>query len=57
MVGSMNQCIHNIDLLQWMLGGDVKISSEIDNFIRDIETEDFGAIPNRFKNRAVGIVG
>ncbi len=20
----MNQCAHNIDLLQWMLGGDVK---------------------------------
>lgn len=53
----MNQCIHNIDLLQWMLGGDVeRISSEIDNFIRDIETEDFGAILLRFKNGAVGIV-
>ena len=53
----MNQCIHNIDLLQWMLGGDVeRISSEIDTFIRDIETEDFGAILIRFKNGAVGIV-
>ena len=51
------QCIHNIDLLQWMLGGDVeRISSEIDTFIRDIETEDFGAILIRFKNGAVGIV-
>lgn len=53
----MNQCIHNIDLLQWMLGGKVeRLCSEIDTFIRDIETEDFGAILMRFKNGAIGIV-
>lgn len=53
----MNQCIHNIDLLQWMMGGEVeRLSSETDTFIRNIETEDFGAILMRFKNGAVGIV-
>lgn len=53
----MNQCIHNIDLLQWMMGGEVeKLSSETDTFIRNIETEDFGAMLMRFKNGAVGIV-
>lgn len=53
----MNQCIHNIDLLQWMMGGEVeKLSSETDTFTRDIETEDFGAMLIRFKNGAVGIV-
>ena len=53
----MNQCIHNIDLLQWLMGGEVeRLYSETDNFIRDIETEDFGAILMRFKNGAVGIV-
>mgnify|MGYP000912651903 CR=1 FL=1 len=53
----MNQCIHNIDLLQWLLGGEVeRLYSETDTFIRDIETEDFGAILMRFKNGAVGIV-
>lgn len=53
----MNQCIHNIDLLQWLLGGEVeRIYAESDTFIRDIETEDFGAILIRFKNGAVGIV-
>jgi len=46
----MNQCIHNIDLLQWMLGGEIeRLYSETDTFIRDIETEDFGAILMRFK--------
>lgn len=53
----MNQCIHNIDLLQWMMGGEVeRLSSEMDTFIRNIETEDFGAILMRFKNGAIGIV-
>ncbi len=53
----MNQCIHNIDLLQWMMGGEIeRISSEIDTFIRNIETEDFGAMLIRFKNGAVGVV-
>lgn len=53
----MNQCIHNIDLLQWMMGGQVeRLFSETDTFIRNIETEDFGAMLIRFKNGAVGIV-
>lgn len=53
----MNQCIHNIDLLQWMLGGEVDtVYAQCDTFIRDIEGEDFGAIIIRFKNGAIGIV-
>ena len=53
----MNQCIHNIDLLQWMLDGEIeRLCSETDTFIRNIETEDFGAVLMRFKNGAVGIV-
>jgi UDP-N-acetyl-2-amino-2-deoxyglucuronate dehydrogenase len=53
----LNQCIHNIDLLQWMMGGEVKrIYSETDTFIKNIETEDFGAILMRFRNGAIGIV-
>jgi predicted dehydrogenase len=53
----MNQCIHNIDLLQWMIGSEVeRIHAERDTFLRDIEMEDFGAILIRFKNGAIGIV-
>ena len=53
----MNQCIHNIDLLQWMMGGEIeRVHSEVDTFIRKIETEDFGAMLIRFKNGAVGVV-
>ncbi len=53
----MNQCIHNIDLLQWLMGGEIdRQYAETDTFVRNIETEDFGAILMRFKNGAVGIV-
>ena len=53
----LNQCIHNIDLLQWMMGGEVqRIYSELDTFMKNIETEDFGAILMRFKNGSIGIV-
>lgn len=53
----MNQCIHNIDLLQWMIGSEVeRVYAETDTFLRDIEMEDFGAILIRFKNGAIGIV-
>lgn len=53
----MNQCIHNIDLLQWSLGGEPDtIMAMTGNYLRDIEAEDFGSILIRFKNGAIGIV-
>lgn len=53
----MNQCIHNIDLLQWMLGGEVdSVYAQCGTFLRDIEGEDFGAIIVRFKNGAIGVI-
>ena len=54
----MNQCAHNIDLLQWMLGGDVQeIFAMTENYNHPyIETEDFGAAIVRFKNGSIGII-
>ncbi|MFU0823627.1 Gfo/Idh/MocA family protein [Clostridium sp.] len=53
----MNQCIHNIDLLQWMMGGEIDtVYAQCDTFLRDIEAEDFGAVLIRFKNGAIGII-
>lgn len=53
----MNQCIHDIDLLQWMMGGEVEsVYAQTGNYLRDIAGEDFGAIIVRFKNGAVGII-
>ena len=54
----MNQCAHNIDLLQWMLGGEVQeIFAMTENYNHSyIETEDFGAAIIRFKNGSIGII-
>lgn len=53
----MNQCIHNIDLLNWMLGGDVdSVYAQTANFVRDIDGEDYGAIIIRYKSGKIGIV-
>lgn len=53
----MNQCIHNIDLMQWMIGSEVeRVYAECDTYRNNIEGEDFGAILVRFKNGAIGII-
>jgi len=53
----MNQCIHSIDLLQWMLGGDAKsITAMTRRVMRPIEAEDFGAALVRFGSGAIGII-
>lgn len=53
----MNQCIHNIDLLQWMMNSEVDtVYAQCDTFLRDIDAEDFGAIMIRFKNGSIGVI-
>lgn len=53
----MNQCIHNIDLLQWMMNSDVvRVHAERGTYMRPIEMEDFGALLLRFESGAIGIV-
>lgn len=52
----MNQCIHNIDLLQWMMGPVDHVYAQTDTFLRNIEGEDTGVAVLRFKNGALGII-
>lgn len=54
----MNQCIHNIDLLQWMLGGQPEtVQAMLGNFMHPyIEAEDYGAVQIRFAGGAIGNV-
>lgn len=52
----MNQGIHNIDLLQWMMGPVERLYAETDTFLRNIEAEDMGAAVLRFKSGAIGII-
>lgn len=54
----MNQCIHNIDLLNWMLGEEpVEVIAMTDNLNHSyIEAEDMGLAIIRYKNGAYGVV-
>ncbi len=54
----MNQCIHNIDLLRWMMGDDIEcVVGMTDRLKHDyIEAEDLGIAIVKFKNGAYGIV-
>ena len=54
----MNQCIHNIDLLRWMMGDEIdEVCAYTDNLNHDyIEAEDLGMAILKFKNGSYGII-
>ena len=54
----MNQCIHNIDLLRWMMGDEiVEVVGMTDRLKHDyIEAEDMGIALVRFMNGSYGII-
>ncbi len=54
----MNQCIHNIDLLRWMMGDQVtEVMAYTDNLRHDyIEAEDLGMALVRFSNGSYGLI-
>ena len=54
----MNQCIHNIDLLRWMMGNEIdEVFAYTDNLAHSfIEAEDLGIALIKFKNGSYGIV-
>ena len=54
----MNQCIHNIDLLRWMMGDEIaEVVGMTDRLCHEfIEAEDLGLALIRFENGSYGIV-
>ena len=54
----MNQCIHNIDLLRWMMGDEIEMVYGMTDRLAHpyIEAEDFGIAIIKFKNGSYGIV-
>lgn len=54
----MNQCIHDIDLLRWMMGDEIEyVYGMTDRLLHPyIEAEDLGLAVIKFKNGAYGIV-
>ncbi len=52
----MNQSIHNIDLLQWMMGPVESVFGYTATNLRKIECEDVGVAILKFKNGALGVI-
>jgi UDP-N-acetyl-2-amino-2-deoxyglucuronate dehydrogenase len=52
----MNQSIHNIDLLQWMMGPVESVFGYTATNLRKIECEDLGIAVLKFKNGALGVI-
>lgn len=54
----MNQCIHNIDLLRWMMGSDIdEVVGMTDRLNHNyIEAEDMGLALIKFKNGSYGVI-
>ncbi len=54
----MNQCIHDIDLLRWMMGDEIdEVFAYTDRQLHDyLEAEDLGLALIRFKNGSYGVI-
>lgn len=54
----MNQCIHGIDLLRWMMGDEVEevYGQTAQRFHNYLECEDIGMAVVKFKNGAIGTI-
>jgi len=52
----MNQAIHAIDRLQWLMGGVESVTALTDTLARDLECEDTAAVSLRFENGALGTI-
>lgn len=52
----MNQAIHTVDLLQWLMGGVASVAAHTATLSHDIETEDTASASFRFRNGALGSI-
>ncbi len=52
----INQSIHTIDLLQWIMGSVKSVSGKIGTFTHRIEGEDLGLALLTFENGAMGVI-
>lgn len=54
----MNQCIHGVDLLRWMMGDEVEeiYAQTAQRFHKYLECEDIGVAVVKFKNGAMGTI-
>ena len=52
----INQAIHTVDLLQWLMGDVDTVFGQTGTFTHDLEGEDNAVAALRFKNGAIGVI-
>ncbi|ANB59893.1 Gfo/Idh/MocA family protein [Anoxybacteroides amylolyticum] len=52
----MNQAIHDLDLMLWLMGPVESVQAMVTTRLRNIETEDVAAAVVQFKNGALGVI-
>lgn len=52
----MNQGVHGIDMIAWMMGGIESVDATCETKVWDIEVEDTAVVKVRFKNGAIGVI-
>jgi len=52
----MNQGIHGIDMISWIMGGIESVNADCRTMARDIEVEDTAIIRVNYKNGAMGVI-
>ena len=52
----MNQGVHGIDMLAWMMGGIESVYAKCEKLVWDIEVEDTAVALVKFKNGAIGVI-
>ena len=52
----MNQGVHGIDMLSWIMGGIHSVYAKCEKLVWDIEVEDTAVVTVKFKNGAIGVI-
>lgn len=52
----MNQSIHGIDMINWIMGGIESVCADCRTYVWDIEAEDTAVIRVKYKNGAMGVI-
>ena len=52
----MNQGVHGIDMLSWIMGGIHSVYAKCARLVWDIEVEDTAVVTVKFKNGAIGVI-
>ena len=52
----MNQGVHGIDMLSWIMGGIHSVYAKCERLVWNIEVEDTAVVTVKFKNGAIGVI-